>query len=215
MTDWALAPLKKGHYKVILADPPWQFQAWSHRGEDRGAVQHYDCMSLQDICNLPVGDLAAEDCALFLWVVQPMLPEAMRVIESWGFKFKTVAFAWIKMPKTWGADGDGRWSRVSPRMGLGYYTRSGMEQCWLATKGSPKLAHPPTESRVEGAKGLKGIKRVTVPQVIHAPLREHSRKPDEVARSINKLFGDVSRCELFAREHNNGWESWGEQVGKF
>jgi N6-adenosine-specific RNA methylase IME4 len=182
MTD-PFAGLPRKHFKALYADPPWRFKAWSHRGEGRSAVQHYDCMSLQDICDLPVRELAADDAVLFLWVVQPMLPAALRVIEAWGFTYKTVAFCWVKMR----ADG------LAPRFGLGYHTRSGMEQCWLATRG-------------------KGYKRQVrdVEQVLHASVQEHSRKPAEIAERIERLVGDVPKVELFARPPpRKRWVTWG------
>jgi N6-adenosine-specific RNA methylase IME4 len=135
----------------------------------------------------------AQDAALFLWVVQPMLPEALRVIEAWGFEYRTVGFVWLKMPKTWS---EGLFPlRIRPRVGLGYHTRSGSEQCWLALRG-------------------KGYKRqsMAIEQVLFAPIREHSRKPDEVARRIDQLVGDIPRIELFAREQRPGWSAWGDQV---
>jgi N6-adenosine-specific RNA methylase IME4 len=181
--------------RVIYADPPWTFSTWSKRGEDRSPVQHYACMSLGDICGLPVRDVAAADCALFMWVVQPMLPQALTVIDAWGFTFKTVAFAWVK---TKGAQ---RFLFQSPedvRMGMGYHTRSGFEQCWLATRG-------------------KGYRRQVMdqPQVVFAPVREHSRKPDEIADAIVRLVGDVPRLEMFARTRRPGWEVFGNQTEKF
>lgn len=197
--DWPFGDLQRGHYSVLLVDPPWQFHAWSHRGEGKGAAQHYDCMTLDKLCALPVGDLAADDAALFMWVVQPQLPEALRVIDTWGFSFKTVAFAWVKMKSTWQAD---RLfyepSDIAPRLGLGYHTRSGFEQCWLAVKG-------------------KGYKRQAqgVPQVLHAPLREHSRKPDEIVTRIERLVGDVPKVELFARQRRPGWATWGNETERF
>jgi N6-adenosine-specific RNA methylase IME4 len=186
-------------YSVVYADPPWQFQAWSHRGEGKGASQHYDCMTLQQVCDLPVRKVVADDAALFMWVVQPMLPDALRVIGAWGFEFKTVAFAWVKMKSTW--TGDKLFydpTDIAPRLGLGYHTRSGFEQCWLAVRG-------------------KGYKRRAqgVPQVLHAPLRQHSRKPDEVAARIETLVGDIPKIELFARSRRPGWDAWGHQVTKF
>lgn len=190
----------RGYYKVIYADPPWSFATWSHRGEGKGASQHYKTMTLNDICNLPVADIAMEDAALFLWVVQPMLPEAMQVLEAWGFKFRTVAFCWIKMAQSWA--NDKQFSlippRVQPRLGLGYHTRSGMEQCWLAIRG----------------KGYKRDKQ-GVEQVLHAPLRQHSRKPDEIAERIVQLTGNVTRIELFARQKRIGWDVWGTETDKF
>jgi N6-adenosine-specific RNA methylase IME4 len=192
-------------YRVIYADPPWSFATWSHRGQGKGASRHYACMSVEDICTLRiegrhVNELAEPDAALFLWVTQPMLPEALRVIDAWGFEFKTVAFLWVKMPAAWTADVQGSFlePRLRPRLGLGYHTRSGSEQCWLATRG-------------------KGYERVTqgVEQVLHAPVRQHSRKPDEIAERIVALTGDVSRIELFARAARRGWDTWGDETKKF
>lgn len=184
-----------GHYSVIYADPPWKFEAWSHRGEDRGAVQHYGCMSLDDICALPVADWAAKDAALFIWVVQPMLREAVRVIDSWGFTLKTVAYCWVKIK---GEQDRLFYAGEDVRMGLGYHTRAGMEQCWLATRGD-------------------GYERLSQgeAQVMFAPLREHSRKPDEIADSIVRLVGDVPRLEMFARTVRPGWSAFGNETTKF
>jgi N6-adenosine-specific RNA methylase IME4 len=150
-------------------------------------------MRLDDICALPVGELAADDAALFLWTVQPMLPEAMRVLEAWGFTYRIVAFIWNKMPRLWTPDS----GRIQPRLGLGYHTRSGPEQCWLAIRG-------------------KGYERQAagVEQVVHAPLRKHSQKPNEIAERIERLVGDVPRIELFARELRPGWVSWGDEVNR-
>ena len=195
VSHWPLAGLAHSSYSVIYADPPWSFKAWSARGESRSASRHYDCMTLSELCSLPVADLATKDAALFVWVVQPLIPQALHLIEAWGFTYKTVAFAWVKV-KT----GQDRlfYAGEDVRLGLGYHTRSGFEQCWLATRG-------------------KGYQRLTrsEPQVIFAPVREHSRKPDEVAEAIERLVGDVSRIELFARAKRNGWASYGNEREKF
>ena len=131
--DGPFAGLPRGYFRVAHVDPPWTFHAWSHRGDGKGACQHYRCQSLEDIIALPVDQLMAPDAALFLWVVQPMLPEALQVIRAWGFEYRTVAFVWNKMPASWSADQLPL--RIKPRMGLGYHTRSGTEQCWLALRG--------------------------------------------------------------------------------
>src|SRR5215213_1027557 len=89
------------NYKVIYADPPWTFKAYSEKGEGKSAVNHYQTMSLHDICALPVADIADNDAALFLWVTQPMLPQGLEVMRAWGFDFKTVAFCWVKMRTSW------------------------------------------------------------------------------------------------------------------
>lgn len=128
---------------------------------------------------LPVASIAADDCVLFLWATYPNLPDAFRVIDSWGFTYKTVAFTWIKTNK------DG-----TPFMGLGYWTRANAEVCLLATRGRPKR------------------KARDVPQVIISRRREHSRKPDEQYEHIMRLV-DGPYIELFARYPWPGWAGWG------
>lgn len=171
-------------YNVILADPPWSFRSWSSKGMGRSAEQHYPTMRLEDIKALPVSDLAAGDCVLFLWATFPMLKEALEVIDTWGFTYKTVAFTWVKE------------NRKSPGLfwGLGYWTRANAEVCLLATRGSPKR------------------QSAAVHQVILSPVERHSKKPDEVQERIVTLMGDVSRVELFARQETPGWDVWGNEV---
>lgn len=191
---WPFGDLGRGRYRVIYADPPWKFAAWSHRGENRGAVQHYGCMDLDAIKALPVGDLAAADAVLFMWVVQPMLPQALELIAAWGFEFKTVAFYWVKIK---GKQDRLFYAGEDVRLGLGYHTRSGAEQCWLATRG-------------------KGYDKLTQaePQVVFSPLREHSRKPDEIAAAVTRLAAGP-RVELFARSAHAGFDAWGNESAKF
>ena len=171
-------------YNVILADPPWAFRAWSNKGMGRSAEQHYPTMGLEDIKALPVADLAAEDCVLFLWATFPMLREAFAVIDAWGFTYKTAAFTWVKE------------NRKSPGLfwGLGYWTRANAEVCLLATRGSPKR------------------QSAAVHQVILSPIERHSKKPDAVRERIVALMGDVPRVELFARQETPGWDVWGNEV---
>jgi len=101
------------HYGVIYADPPWSFATYSHKGKGRSAVAYYDCMGLGEIKALPVADLAAKDCVLFLWTTDPLLPCALEVITAW-FTYKTVAFTWVKTTK------DG----IGLPIGCGYWTRA-------------------------------------------------------------------------------------------
>ena len=85
-----------GNYSIIYADPPWQYQ----RNKVQGAAEnHYPTMGIDELCALPVADLAAPDSALFLWATFPQLPEALRLIEAWGFRYKSVAFVWLKKNK--------------------------------------------------------------------------------------------------------------------
>ena len=112
-------------YSIIYADPPWRYSAKKVQG---AAENHYPTMSIEELCALPVADLAAPDSALFLWATFPQLPEALRLIEAWGFTYKSVAFVWLKKNKK--AD--------SWFYGLGFWTRGNAEICLLATKGHPK-----------------------------------------------------------------------------
>lgn len=182
-------------YSVIYADPPWRFETYSAKGKDRAPDQHYSTMPIDDIRALPVTDWAAENAALFLWVYQPMLREAFTLFDAWGFTFKTVAYVWVKI-----TGGQDRlfYGQEDVRKGLGYHTRAGTEQVWLATRG-------------------KGYERLSKgeSQVVFSPLREHSRKPDEIAESIVRLVGDVPRLEMFARTRRQGWEAWGNEADKF
>ena len=141
-------------------------------------------MSLTDICALPVADIADKDCALFLWATFPNLQEAFEVIKAWGFKYKTVAFCWVKR------------NRKSPSwfVGLGHWTRANAEICLLATKGKPQRISK------------------SVRQIVDTPIERHSKKPDEVRNRIVDLMGDVPRIELFAREKTDGWDVFGNEV---
>lgn len=181
--------------QIVYADPAWWHKAWSIKGTGRSAEQHYQCMETDDICALPVKDWVAKDAVLFLWVVQSMLPDALRVIDAWGFKFKTVGYAWVKIK---GKSDRLFYAGEDVKMGMGHHTRAGFEQCWLATRGD-------------------GYERLSKgePQVLFSPLREHSRKPDEVANSIVRLCGDVPRLEMFARTARPGWLHWGNQTDRF
>ena len=88
---------KRRNYGVIYADPPWSFRNWSAKGTGRNAVSHYDCLDSAKLASLPIADLAAQDCALFLWATDPLLPRALELIGAWGFEYKTVAFYWVKL----------------------------------------------------------------------------------------------------------------------
>jgi len=83
-------------YRVIYADPPWRFKNFSVKGEGRNVVSHYDCLTLPDLKRLNINRHADKDCALFMWVTDPMLDQGLELMKSWGFKFKTVAFYWAK-----------------------------------------------------------------------------------------------------------------------
>jgi N6-adenosine-specific RNA methylase IME4 len=183
--------LPKNHFGAILADPPWPFATWSHKGQGRSGEAHYNTMSHADLEAMPVASLMAPDALLFLWVVQTQIPQAVRLVEAWGFNMKSVSFAWVK--------GEGLPmfpDDITTQMGMGMWTRAEFEQCWLATRGKPK--------RLDAG----------VRQVILDKRREHSRKPDGIHERIERLVAGPY-LELFARQKRPGWTVWGNQTDKF
>lgn len=180
-------------YKAIHMDPPWRFKNFSEKGEGRNATSHYDCLSPEVMKALPVADFAEKDCALFLWTTDPFLPVALDMIRAWGFSYKTVGFYWAKTNRT--AD----LSRLTEKdffCGLGYWTRANVEQCLLATRGSPRRL-------------AKDVRRLII-----SPRREHSRKPDEVYTRIERLT-EGPYLDIFARESRVNWDCWGNQATLF
>ena len=179
-----MIPLPKKKYNIIYADPAWTYKVWTAKGGHKSASAHYPTMNIEDIKKLPVKDITDDNCVLFIWVTMPNLLEGIETIKSWGFKYKTCGFTWLKTYKKNG----------NPVCGLGYWTRSNAELCLLATKGKPK--------RIDKS----------VYQAVVEPLREHSRKPDCVRERIVKLMGDLPRIELFARQKVDGWDNWGNEI---
>lgn len=171
-------PEKK--YNIIYADPPWQY--WESGNKNQSV--HYKTMTVDEICKLPIKDISAEDSVLFLWVTYPMLADAFRVIDAWGFKYSTAAFVWVKKNKT----------QDSPFFGCGAWTRANSELCLLATRG--------TVQRLDA----------TISQIVESPVEEHSKKPAIVRELIERLVGKLPRVELFARGNADGWDAWGNEI---
>jgi len=176
-------------YQIIYADPPWSYQ-----GEmmNSSVTDHYGVMGLNGICNLPIKDLADDNCILFMWVTLPKLNEFMRVVEAWGFQYKTVAFVWVKENK----------KSNTPFMGLGRWTRANPEIMILATKG--KISR----------------QRADIRQLQQHKIGRHSQKPSIFRKLIVDLVGELPRIELFARKPETliqdpswkGWDVWGNEV---
>jgi len=168
-------------YQIIYADPPWDYQ---DKGCQGTMANHYNGMNINAIQTLRVIDITDDNAILFLWATYPMLQEAIQVIKAWGFKYKTIAFQWVKLnPKS-----------KTPFYGLGRWTRGNTECCLLATKGKPK--------RISNS----------VFQLIQEPRMRHSQKPAIVRNKIVELMGDLPRIELFARQKTEGWDVWGNEV---
>ncbi|MFB9376951.1 MT-A70 family methyltransferase [Kineococcus gynurae] len=171
-------------FQTILADPPWRFSnrtgkvAPEHRRLDR-----YDTMTLDDICNLPVADVAADNAHLYLWCPSSLLPDGLRVMESWGFRYVT-QLVWAKRRKDGGPDG----------RGVGFYFRNVFEPILFGVRGSMRTLAP-------------GRSQVNM---IETQKREHSRKPDEQYELIESC-SPGPRLELFARYPQPGWTTWGAE----
>lgn len=180
-----------GAYEVVYCDPPWSYD---DKGSNGAADNHYSTMSMRDLCGLPVKQLVAKDAVVFMWATWPLLLEAITVMGAWGFAYKTLAFIWVKHYEKSG----------KPFFGLGRWTRSNTEVCLLGVKGKPKaVAHDISQLLLDTDDNEK---------VIQAPVRKHSAKPPEVREKITKLMGaDKLAVELFAREHTEGWDSWGNE----
>ena len=173
-------------YNIIYADPPWKYNSRAnHKTRFRGgACGHYNLMSMDEIKKVPIPKLADDNCVLFMWCTFPYLDEQIKLFECWGFKYKTLGFSWIKTNKKNG----------KPFFGVGYYAKSNCEVCLMGIKGKMK----PISNKVSSC--------------VISERREHSRKPDEVRNKIVELFGDIPRIELFARQHADGWDCWGNEV---
>jgi N6-adenosine-specific RNA methylase IME4 len=171
---------------AILADPPLAFTAWSSKGEGRSPQHHYRCLTPEQLQTIPIASIAAPDCFLFLWVPLRSVFIVKPLMHAWGFVFSGAGFAWVKQNR----------SGVGFFMGTGYHTRHNLEVCWLGRRGSPR-------------RQSAGVRELIV-----APIREHSRKPDEIYGRIEALCGGPY-VELFARQRWPGWISAGDELGKF
>lgn len=181
---------KKKKYKIIYADPPWFYNPRKNKNTRfrGGANGHYKLMKVQEICDLKVQNICEDNAVLFLWVLFTKLKQGIMVGESWGFELKTLGFSWTKINRV----------NKKPFFGVGYYTKSNCEVCLLFTKG----------------KVMKPVSNCVSSCVI-AERREHSRKPDEVRKGIEQLYGDVPRIELFARKKVEGWDCLGMEIDGF
>jgi N6-adenosine-specific RNA methylase IME4 len=182
---------------VICPDFPWEFEAWSRKGKQRSAERYYETWPLERIFAFApiIGRLAAPDCALLLWTVWSQLPGALEVITACGFEYKTVGFCWVKTTRN---------AKVITLDGNGLHTGQSLsgteannEICLLAKRGSPlRLAKD-------------------VHQVVIAPVGEqHSAKPDEIYRRIERLYPGPY-LELFARKPRAGWTVWGNEIAPY
>ena len=174
-------------YKVIYADPPWSFTSKKTGGSMKsGALANYNTMTLDDLNNLDVNSLAADDCMLVRWYVGSQPQEAIDLCKAWGFTVKNInGFVWNKLTK-----------HGLPFFGMGFYTRAGSESAVIAIKG----------------KAGNIVADHSVRAVRSAVVGKHSAKPLEFRDDIVKMCGEVPRLEMFARTGSEGWDLSGNQA---
>lgn len=176
-------------YQIIYADPPWSYidkmKMKGVHGMIRGAESFYKTMPLEDIKKLPIQEIADEKCALFLWGTAPLIQDALDTIKAWGFRYINFGFGWVKKTKT---------GKI--HCGMGHYTRGNLEVCLLGLKN--RMADKVIDH--------------SILQIVESVIMRHSQKPDEIRKRIVRLFGDLPRIELFAREKTEGWDAWGNEV---
>lgn len=175
-------------FGTILADPPWQFQNRTGKiAPEHRRLKRYETMSLDDICALPVTNIADDPAHLYLWVPNALLPDGLRVMESWGFRYVS-NIIWHKIRKDGGSDG----------RGVGFYFRNVTEILLFGVRGKNARTLAPGRSQVNMVQSRK---------------REHSRKPDEQYEIIEECsWGPF--VELFARGRRPGWTTWGDQANE-
>lgn len=192
---WAFGHLTPMKYGVILADPPWRYVMRSEAGLGKSPEAQYDTLPIDQIAALPVSHLAGPDCLLFMWSTWPHLTEALRVMDSWGFRYVTGG-SWTKRTKNWAVN-----------MGTGYVLRSATEPFLVGKIGNPQIRSRSQRNLI--------LAPEEIPDLIEGIRREHSRKPPEMREMIDRLLPDVWGAELFAREPWEGREVWGKESGKF
>lgn len=172
-----------GPYNILSVDCPWPYDNEKDNDPKSGGMT-YPTMTIEDLKALPVKDLAAKNCLLFMWATMPKLPEAIEVMRAWGFVYTTCAFTWVKLNPS----GKGIYS------GLGHWTNGNAELCLMGKVGAPK----------RHAKNVK--------QILMAPRGRHSAKPPEALDRMIQLAGDLPRIELFCRDPQSGWDALGHGV---
>lgn len=177
-----------GCYDVLYADPPWSYRDKAPKG---GAEEQYQTVSLADLCKMPIGALGKPDSVLFMWATWPTLPDALTLMQAWGYEFKNCAYLWAKINK----------KAPTPFFGLGHWTRGNTEPCLLGVRGKPHRV----DAKVE--------QLLCDDNLVAAKLARHSEKPNEVRERILKLMGPQSfAVELFARKQFEGWDSFGNEL---
>ena len=177
-------------YDVVLSDPPWKY--YGSPTKYAAAGKHYPCLSTEELVKVAYPPLTSRGI-LFLWATSAKLSDALWLMSQWGLHYRGVAFVWVKTRKDGAVIG-----AQGPR---------------------PSIVKPTTEFVIVGSKVRRGrpmpLGSEKEPQVVMAPRREHSRKPEEVQDRIENLYPDATRLEMFARTHRLGWDAWGNETTKW
>lgn len=179
------ASLPDGPFDLIHADNPWRLKTNSAQKPGKNAMAHYQCHTVDELARLPVGDIAANDCVLWMWVTNPMLPQQLEILPAWGFKYKTLG--------TWG-----KYNHDTEKIafGTGFRLRNATEHFVVATRGKP-------------------VTEKTVRSLILDRTQQHSRKPESAYAAAEALMPNARRIDLFGRKSRPGWTVWGNQATKF
>jgi N6-adenosine-specific RNA methylase IME4 len=178
-------PETDGGFRTILADPPWRFANRTGKiSPEHKRLDRYDTMHLDEIAAMPVADVAADKSHLYLWVPNALVPEGMKVMEEWGFRYVSM-LVWHKVRKDGGSDG----------RGVGFYFRNVTEPILFGVRGKGNRTLAPGRSQVN---------------LLATRKREHSRKPDELYPII-EACSPGPYLELFARYPRDGWTVWGNE----
>ena len=184
--DELLAFVDQNRFSTVLADPPWQFTNRTGKmAPEHRRLSRYSTMTLDEIRELPVADMARPTSHLYLWVPNALLAEGLEVMKRWGFAYKT-NFVWYKIRKDGGPD----------RRGVGFYFRNVTELVLFGTRGG-------------NARTLQPGRRQE--NILSTRKREHSRKPDEFY-GIVEACSPGPYLELFARHSRPGWHQWGDEL---
>jgi N6-adenosine-specific RNA methylase IME4 len=186
-----------GKYQVIYCDPPWWFS--NRRIGNGGASCHYPLMRDSELIALrpSIDEIADEDCAMFMWASFARFDFAVDLLKEWGFRWVTVAFAWVKVANDYVVSDDYRTViKATAKCQCGHYTSSNIEPCVLGLRGSM-----PVNERM-------------IPQVAFHPVLRHSEKPQVFRDKIQRMYPEARKLEMFCRHAPEGWDTWGNEVGK-
>lgn len=185
LPPWPFGALAPHGYNLIVADPPWAFEAYSEAGHEKGAAAHYACLSVEEIAaRFPLGELAEPDCLLLLWCTGPLLPRQLACIPAWGFVYASF-FPWRKVTVN-----------GKRAVGPGYRVRGECEYVALGVRGAPR--HDPFPGIFDGVRREHSRK----PEEFYALVDRYCP-------------GLTRRADVFARTRRPGWDAFGDELDRF